>query len=166
VSGRLGIGERVEGVVRFRDDGYSLYGTDEDGRYKIFGLVPGRYVLHTVGDDQVRFPARKEPPTEWVSGNVEVSTLEGSVTGFDLHLVRAGVLVLGNAPKLQPDSRCTILDAHGDLLRSSGFYPGFVPRFLLPPGPCTLVLCDADGVELARQALHIGPGVNELDLTR
>lgn len=102
----------------------------------------------------------------WVSGNVPVSTLGGSVTGLDLHLVRGGILVVKGAASLPAGTRCKVLDANGDLLGYSGFFPGFVPRFVLPPGPCTFVLCDETWAELERHPLTTGAGVDELDLTR
>lgn len=165
VVGNLELGEVDEhGVLRFRE--YRSYAADETGSYHIYGLVPGRYVLRTAADDDVALPARDEPPTVWVSGNVPVSTLGGSVHGFDLHLVRAGILVLKGAGTLPRGTRCKVLDEHGDLLRWSGFVPGFVPRFALPPGSCTFVLCHEDWKEFARHELEIRAGLNELDVTR
>lgn len=163
VSGRLEVGLRdATGKLRARDDWH--HETDEDGAFLIGGLLAGRYVVRTLGDDQVRFPGRDEPPTEWVTGNVEVSTLGGSVTGLELRCARAGILVLKGAETLPPESRCKVLDERGDVLRYSAFYPGFVPRFALPPGPCTFVLCDGEWSELRRWPLTIGAGVLELDL--
>jgi len=165
VVGRVALGRVDEqGRASFKDD--YAYDTDESGYYKVSGLVPGRYLLRTMGDDEIVFPGRKDPPTVWVCGNTPVSTLGGSVTGFDLHLVKAGILVLKGAETLPPGSRCKVLDANGDLLRSQGFYPGFVPRFALPPGAYTLVVCDKDWHELARHALEVGAGVSELDVGR
>ena len=167
VVGRLQVGVRDErGKLGFRQDLYSYPETDARGSFKVWGLLPGRYVLHTTHDEELVRPAQDGPPTEWVSGNVEVSTLGGSVTGLDLHLVKAGILVLKGVAALPAESRCKILDERGDLLRHSGFYPGFVPRFALPPGPSTFVLCDADWREVARYPLAIVAGLNELELGR
>jgi hypothetical protein len=166
VAGRLRIGVRDErGKLRFRQDMYSDLITDQDGFYKAWGLVPGRYVL-LVTDEDVFNPGRDDPPTVWVSGNVDVSTLGGSVTNFDLHLVKAGILVLKGTSTMPSDWQCKILDEHGELLRWTGFYEGFVPRFALPPGPCTLIVCDESWGEHDRHPLVIQPGTNELDLTR
>jgi len=163
VVGRLEIGLRdAAGKLRIQDDW--MYESDASGAFLIYGLLPGRYVVRTVGDDQVVFPHRDEPPTEWVTGNVEVSTLGGSVTGLELRCARAGILVLKGAETLAPESRCKVLDERGDVLRYSAFYPGFVPRFALPPGPCTFVLCDGEWNELRRWSLTIVPGVTELGL--
>lgn len=166
VVGHLQVGVRDErGKLRFRQDPYSYPESDARGSFKVWGLHSGRYVLHTTHDEELVRPAQDGPSTVWVSGNVEVSTLGGSVTGLDLRLVKAGILVLKGVAALPPDSLCKILDERGDLLRYSGFYPGFVPRFALPPGPYTFVQCDGEWRELARHALVIGPGLNELDLT-
>lgn len=161
----LELGQRdASGKLRF--DQSVSYRSDASGNYRIPALVAGRFVLRTAGDDEIVHPGRDEPPTIWVSGNVPVSTLGGSVTGFDLQLVRAGILVLKGAQTQPEGTRIKILDEHGDLLRWNAIYPGFVPRFALPPGPCTLILCDEDWSERSRHALVIAAGVNELDLTR
>lgn len=88
------------------------------------------------------------------------------MTGLDLHLVKASILALAGAQTLPPGARCKILDAQGDLLRWNAIPPGFVPRFALPPGACTFVLCDEDWNELERHAVEVGAGVTELDLSR
>lgn len=165
VLGRLVVGQRDErGILRF-DDTLEL-ASALDGRYKITGLSAARYVLRTAGDDEVVFPGRKEPPTVWVSGNVAVSTLGGSVRGFDLHLARAGVLTLKNAETLPSGSSCKVLDERGDVFRHQGFTPGFVPRLLLPPGAYTLVVCDEEWSEISRRSLEIAAGTTEVDLGR
>jgi hypothetical protein len=161
----LEVGRR-DGDGKLHFDQSLVYQSDASGRFEIIGLVPGHYLLRTKGDDEVIRPGREDPPTVWVSGNVPVSTLGGSVEGLDLHLVRAGILGLKGAPTQPEGTRIKILDEHGDLLRWSAIYPGFVPRFALPPGPCTLVLCDEDWNERSRHALVIAAGVNELDVTR
>ena len=164
VFGRLVVGRRnARGDLSFD---YTIDNrTDASGRFKIHGLEAGRYVVRTVGDDEVTFPGQGEAPTVWVSGNVEVSTLGGSVTGLDLHLVKAGVLRLKGVEGVPGAFRCRLLDEHGDLLRSKQFYPGFVPRLLLPPGAYTLVVFDEERTELSRRALEIGEGTTEVDLT-
>ncbi|NOT30666.1 MAG: carboxypeptidase regulatory-like domain-containing protein [Planctomycetes bacterium] len=165
VVGRLVVGQRDErGILRF-DDALEL-ASALDGSYKIPGLLAARYVLRTAGDDEVVFPGRKEPPTVWVSGNAEVSTLGGSVRGFDLHLVRAGVLTLKGVETLPSGTRCKVLDEHGDILRTQGFMPGFVARLLLPPGAYTLVVCNEEWIELSRRPLEIAAGTTEVDLGR
>lgn len=162
VAGRLLLGARDPlGVLRFEDMHYE---TDPDGVFKIFGLVPGHYVLRTTGDDELNAPSRPGPRTVWVSGLVPVSTLSGSVRGLDVRLVKGGVLVLENTAALGSGAGCRILDEQGELLRWGRFDPGFVPRFVLPPGECTLVIVGRGGEELARRAVPIVEGTTEVDL--
>jgi hypothetical protein len=164
VIGLLELGRReADGRLRFED---MHYATDATGFYEVHGLLAGHHVLRTASDGEIVLAGRDDPPIVWVSGNVPVSTIGGSVTGFDLHLVRAGFLVLGGAESLPPDSHCKVLDANGDLLRWDAMTPGSVPRFALPPGAYTFVLCDGDWNELERHAVEIGEGVTELDLAR
>ena len=79
--------------------------------------------------------------------------------------MKAGVLRLKGVEGVPGAFRCRLLDEHGDLLRSKQFYPGFVPRLLLPPGAYTLVVFDEERTELSRRALEIGEGTTEVDLT-
>jgi hypothetical protein len=164
VIGRLELGRReADGRLRFEE---MRYETDATGFYKVHGLLPGHHVLRTAADDEIVLAGRDDPPIVWVCGNVPVSTLGGSVTRFDLHLVQAGFLVLAGAATLPPETRCKVLDANGDLLRWDAITPDSVPRFALPPGAYTFVLCDEDWNELERHAVEVGEGVTELDLAR
>jgi hypothetical protein len=151
--------------VSYADD-RSYVPADEHGAFRIDGLLPDRHLLRTVASDEVNFPARENPPPKWASGLVPVSTLDGSVRGLDLFLVRAGTLVLAGTGELPAGARFRVLDANGDLVRHVGLYSGFVTSFGLPPGAYTLVVCDEDGNELGLHAVEIGAGVMELDLSR
>jgi hypothetical protein len=166
VTGMVRLARRdPTGRVRYDDD-RSYVRTDEHGAFRIDGLLPDRHLLRTVASDEVTFPGRENPPPMWVSGLVTVSTLGGSVRGLDLHLVRAGTLVLSGTGGLPAGARFRVLDANSDLVRHVGLYSGFVPSFGLPPGPYSLVVCDEDGNELGRHAVEVGAGVTELDLSR
>lgn len=165
VEARLRVGKvDANGRVTFPD--FVLHSSDEEGAYRIEGLADGEYVLRTVGDDEVTFPASDEPPTTWVCGNVPIHLRGASVQGFDIRLVRAGILVLQGAETLPSEARFTLLDARGDELRATRHYPGFVPRFVLPPGAYTLVVRDAQGTELLRRTLEVGAEPCEVDLAR
>ncbi|MEQ1893332.1 MAG: carboxypeptidase-like regulatory domain-containing protein [Planctomycetota bacterium] len=164
VFARLRVGHvDPAGRVSFPDTRF--HEADESGHYRIGGLASGDYVLRTIGDDEVRFPAREEPATTWVCGNLPVSTRGGSVSGFDIRLERAGILVLKGAESLPSEARIAVLDARGDELRATRYYAGFVPRFVLPPGTCTLLVRDPEGVELARRTVEIGTEVCVVDLS-
>jgi protocatechuate 3,4-dioxygenase beta subunit len=178
IEGRLldDEGRPVAGMVRLAwrdatgglsyDFARSSVPTDEHGAFRIDGLLAGHYLVRTVASDEVNFPGRENPPPKWVSGLVPVSTLGGSVRGLDLHLVRAGTLVLSGTGGLPAGARFRVLDANGDLVRHVGLCSGFVTSFGLPPGAYTLVVCDEDGNELGLHAVEIGAGVMELDLSR
>jgi hypothetical protein len=163
VRATLEVGKRDDqGRVSYRDG--LGFGADREGNFVVFGLERGRYVLHTAVDLELALPRGAEPPAAFVLPNTEVSTLGGSVEGLELRLVRAGFLALRGTDGIAHDSLCKVLDARGELLAYDGFYSGHTPHFALPPGPCTLVLCDAEWKELRRYPFEIGAGITELEL--
>jgi hypothetical protein len=151
------------GRLRFDDDW--THATDGNGRLAIGGLRAERYFLRSYGDDERSYPGRNEPPTEWVSGVIEVSTQNGSVQGLEIRLVQAAVLVLNGTEALAGASY-RLLDEHGVRLRARRFYANSTARSKVPPGRYTLVLLGADGAELSRRTLELGHGETELDLSR
>jgi len=165
VSGIIEFGTVDErGVARF-DTGRSLF-VGADGRFGIDGLLPAHYVLRAEPYGDIALPADGKPPLLWVAGPVPVSTLAGSATNFDLHCVKAGILELKGSHTLPTGSRCKLLDERGELQRYDAFYPGSTPRFALPPGTYTLVLCAKDWSELSRRAVVLGAGLTVVDVAR
>jgi len=151
-----------QGRVSFRDS--MNWMTDHEGNFEIGGLAPGRYVLHTVGDLELALPEDGEAPEAFVLPNTELSTLAGSLEGIELRLARAGFLALRGAEAVARGSLCKVLDANGQLVAYGGFYEGHVPRFALPLGPHTFVLCDVQWQELRRFEFVIGAGITALEL--
>lgn len=162
-TGLLEIGSRTEqGRLRFVEDYH--YSTDEDGTFRIIGLSRGLYVLRSVPGQDLEVAVGESLPELWVLPHTPVSTLGGSVEGLQLTLVRAGVLALRGMSKWPEGSQCKLLDAAGDLAAYDGFYPGYTPRFALPPGSYTLIVCDRAWQELRRFPVVLDAGVVELDL--
>ncbi len=143
------------GKLRFRNRW--VYRSEPDGRIEFRGLRPDRYVLRTEADD--------EQETAWVSGNIEVSTLGGTVKDLEIRLVKPGVLRLRGTKSLPEGAGFRLLDERGYVLRSARFYEGRVPQARVPPGSYTLVLFGAEREELRRETIQIEE-TTELDVSR
>lgn len=163
VLATLEIGSRNDqGRLRFVENYH--YATDEDGNFVIHGLTRGQYVLRSAPEREPEFIAGAPAPERWVLPHTPISTLGGSVEGLELTLVRAGFLELRGMSKWPEGSQCKLLDAAGDLAVYDGFYPGYTPRFALPPGNYSLIVCDRAWQELRRFPVEIDASVVVLDV--
>ncbi|MEQ1893058.1 MAG: carboxypeptidase-like regulatory domain-containing protein [Planctomycetota bacterium] len=163
VVGALEVGSRdKQGRLRFVENYH--YAPDEDGNFVIHGLTRGQYVLRSAPEREPEFIAGAPAPERWVLPHTPISTLGGSVEGLELTLVRAGFLELRGMSKWPEGSQCKLLDAAGDLAVYDGFYPGYTPRFALPPGNYSLIVCDRAWQELRRFPVEIDASVVVLDV--
>jgi len=163
VKGRIALGTRGDdGRVHYEQD--FAYASDASGFFRIGGLGPGRFLLRSATDEPPDIPASGETPQGWFLAPVPVSTLGGSVSGLELRLEPAALLLLPSEPGLPNDLRVQVRGADDVLYFFTGLWPGTVPRCFLPLGTYEVILCDPDWKERARHSVELLPGRNELRL--
>jgi hypothetical protein len=142
------------------------YFSKGDGGLELIGLRPDRYVLRTMGTDEVSSPGNPDAETQWVSGCIELSTVAGSIDDLEIRLVRPAQITLLGSEELEEGCSFRLIEAHGYTLRHTPHYKGWVPQWRVPPGTYTLVLVDADGKDLASREISVVEGVNEIEIPR
>lgn len=119
------------------------------------GSMLGRsvYVLRTTNHDAIMDKERSGPTD--VSRCILVDTSTGSVSDLEVRLERSVPLVVRVAGRPADGLRLRVLDDQGLPIVETRFY-GEAPHPLrLPSGSYRVVLCDADGNELASSAVTL-----------
>lgn len=140
------------------------HASDATGAFTLTGLGRRQYVLRTDNLDALNDKDRDD--VVWVSGNVFVDTRAGPITGLEIALHPATLVVLRVGGEPADGLRFRVEDADRNVVVASRFYgPG--PRPLrLPAGAYRVALLDAAGVVLAEKSVTVGAQTTEVELAR
>lgn len=140
------------------------FATDATGAFALNGLGRKQYVLRTENHDALN--DKDLDGVAWVSGNVFVNARAGPITGLEIQLHKAAMLVLRVKGESPDGLGFRVKDQDGRVLVASRFYgPG--PRPLkLPPGSYAVALLDAQGNVLAQKSVTLGSQPVEVELAR
>jgi len=158
----LGVLDPVSGAIDM--DRTMQHASDATGAFTLHGLGRKQYVLRTENHDALN--DKDLDGIALVSGNVFVNARAGPITGLEIRLHRAAMLVLRVKGESPDGLRFRVADQDGRVLVSSRFYgPG--PRPLkLPPGSYSAALLDTQGNVLAEKQVTLGSQPVEIELAR